>query len=72
MPVVPIFDPTTGASGGASGGGALDIVAPADTSDSKAAGVGLVNQTFGAFTGTDAGLITGYAASNKSATGAAS
>ena len=70
MPIVPVFDPTTGASGGASGGGsAYDVSPPAATTQAKAAGAALTAHTFGAFTGADAGSIDGYTARVVNAVG---
>ena len=52
MPIAPCFDPTTGASGGASGGGGTvqPVTAPAPTSQAVAAGGTLSAKTFSAFT----------------------
>jgi hypothetical protein len=72
MPVVPCFDPTTGASGGPSGGGggsAYDVSPPAATTEATSAGVALSAKTFGSFTGADAGLIDGYTARTVNAVG---
>ena len=49
-----------------------DVTPPTATTDAKAAGAGLDAQTFGAFGGTDAGLIDGYTARTVNASGATS
>jgi hypothetical protein len=75
MPIVPCFDPATGASGGPSGGGGAttyDVSPPAATTEATAAGVALSAKTFSAFTGTDAGLIDGYTARTVNAAGSTS
>ena len=75
MPIVPVFDPTTGASGGAAGGGggsAYDVTPPAATTQAKASGASLTAHTFGAFTGPDAGSIDGYTARTVNAVGSTS
>lgn len=71
MGIVPVFDPTTGASGGPAGGGGstFDVNPPAATTQAKAAGSALTAHTFGAFTGADAGSIDGYTARVVNAVG---
>lgn len=63
MPIIPCFDPTTGASGGPSGGGGggTPPTPPAATSEAVAAGGSPSAHTFGAFTDPD-GVIASYQA----------
>jgi hypothetical protein len=69
MAITPCFDPTTGASGGASpSGGAEPVQPPAATSQSVAAGGAYATVTFGAFTDPD-GVIANYSASQVNANG---
>jgi len=71
MPIVPCFDPTTGASGGPSGGGGDSIVTPpAATSQAVAAGGSLTAKTFSAFTDPDS-VIDNYVSSVTNAVGSA-
>lgn len=68
--VVPVFDPSTGASGGSSGGGGISLATPpADTDDTVAAGVSLSAHTFGAFSGAGAADIVSYTATNVQGAG---
>ena len=63
MPIVPCFDPATGASGGAPGGGGSTTppTPPAATSEAVASGGSPSAKTFGAFTDPD-GVISSYSA----------
>jgi len=73
MPITPCFDPTTGASGGASGGGGTvqPVTAPAPTSQAVASGGTLSAKTFSAFT--DPGSrIDNYVATTTNASGSTS
>ena len=74
MPITPCFDPTTGASGGASpggGGSAQPVTAPSPTSEAVAAGGSFAAKTFGAFT--DPGSrIDNYVATTTNASGSTS
>lgn len=71
MPVVPCFDPTTGASGGPAGGGGggTPPTPPAATSEAVAAGGSPSAKTFGAFTDPD-GVISSYQATLTNVVGA--
>lgn len=71
MPITPCFDPTTGASGGATPGGGSPVTPPAPTSEGTTAGVNFAVKTFGAFTDPD-GVIASYAAVTTNSTGTAS
>lgn len=70
MPVAPCFDPTTGASGGATPGGSDPVTPPAAASESVAAGGSLAAVTFGAFTD-PGGRISSYSATKTNVSGSA-
>lgn len=73
MAITPCFDPTTGASGGASGGSGTvqPVTAPSPTSEAVAAGAAFSAKTFGAFT--DPGSrIDNYVATTTNASGSTS
>jgi hypothetical protein len=71
MPIVPCFDPSTGASGGpASGGGADPVTPPSAQSESVAAGATLSDVTFGSFTDPGA-RISSYVANVTNVVGSA-
>jgi hypothetical protein len=68
MPIIPCFDPTTGASGGPAGGGGTPVTPPAATTEAVAAGGSPSATTFGAFT--DPGsVISSYQATLTSTVG---
>ena len=74
MPIVPCFDPATGASGGApSGGGGSTTppTPPAATSEAVASGGSASAKTFGAFTDPD-GVIASYSATITNTVGSTS
>jgi len=68
MPIIPCFDPTTGASGGPAAGGGTPVTPPAATTEAVAAGGSPSATTFGAFT--DPGsVISSYQATLTSTVG---
>ena len=71
MPIIPCFDPSTGASGGPAPGGSADpVTPPAAQSQSVGAGGSLSDVTFGAFTD-PGGRISTYSATKTNVVGSA-